>query len=74
MREIERTQGGLRVRADGGASLLPRIFETLRQEGIEVTSANLSRISLEDVFIHFTGRSLREESAPKGQAFAPPRR
>ena len=74
VREVERTQAGLRVRADGGAPLLPRLLEALRQKGIEVAAANLSRISLEDVFIHFTGRSLREESAPKGQAFTPPRR
>ncbi|MHB8417902.1 MAG: ATP-binding cassette domain-containing protein [Myxococcales bacterium] len=73
-RDVERTPEGIRVRADGGAALLPRIIETLRQDGIEVTAANLSRISLEDVFIHFTGRSLREEGAPKGQAFIPPRR
>jgi len=73
-REVERTPQGVRIRADGGAALLPKVIETLREDGIEVTAANLSRISLEDVFIHFTGRSLREEAAPKGQAFIPPRR
>jgi ABC-2 type transport system ATP-binding protein len=73
-RSVERTSQGVRVRADGGAALLPRIIETLRVDGVEVTAATLQRISLEDVFIHFTGRSLREEGAPKGQAFAPPRR
>jgi ABC-2 type transport system ATP-binding protein len=71
---IERTAQGLRVRADGGAALLPRVIETLRDGGVEVTAASVQRISLEDVFIHFTGRSLREEGAPKGQAFIPPRR
>jgi ABC-2 type transport system ATP-binding protein len=74
VRGVERTPQGLRVRADDGAALLPRIIETLRAEGVEVSAANLQRISLEDVFIHFTGRSLREESAPKGQAFSLPRR
>ncbi|MGA3121819.1 MAG: ATP-binding cassette domain-containing protein [Polyangiaceae bacterium] len=74
VRGVERTPQGLRVRADDGAALLPRIIETLREDGVEVSAANLQRISLEDVFIHFTGRSLREESAPKGQAFTLPRR
>jgi ABC-2 type transport system ATP-binding protein len=64
VREIERTPRGLRVRADGGAALLPKLFEELRRSGQEVTSASISRITLEDVFIFFTGRSLREESAP----------
>jgi len=74
VRAIDRTPEGLRVRADNGAALLPKLIEILREDGIDVTAANLQRISLEDVFIHFTGRSLREESAPKGQAFMPPRR
>jgi len=74
VRDVARTSDGLRVRADGGAALLPRLIEALRVDGVQVTAANLQRISLEDVFIHFTGRSLREEAAPKGQAFAPPRR
>ena len=74
VREVERTREGVRIRADGGAALLPRVIEALREDGIEVSAATLSRISLEDVFIHFTGRSLREEGAPKGQAFVPPRR
>jgi ABC-2 type transport system ATP-binding protein len=71
---IERTPQGLRIRGDSGAALLPRIIEALREDGVEVTAATLQRISLEDVFIHFTGRSLREEGAPRGQAFIPPRR
>ncbi|HEY6460947.1 MAG TPA: ATP-binding cassette domain-containing protein [Polyangiaceae bacterium] len=74
VRAVEQTNDGVRVRADGGAALLPKVIELLREDGVEVTAANLQRISLEDVFIHFTGRSLREEGAPKGQAFMPPRR
>ncbi len=61
-RSVDALPHGLRVRADGGAALMPRLIEALRDARIEVTSANLSRISLEDVFIHFTGRSLREEA------------
>jgi ABC-2 type transport system ATP-binding protein len=74
VRDIGRTSDGLRVRADGGAGVLPRLIESLRLDGIHVTAASLQRLSLEDVFIHFTGRSLRHEEAPKGQAFVPPRR
>ncbi len=61
-RTVDASPHGLRVRADGGATLLPRAIEVLRAAGLEVTSASLSRITLEDVFIHFTGRSLREEA------------
>ena len=71
VRGVERVAQGLRVNADGGATLLPRALETLREAGVEVSAANLARITLEDVFIHFTGRSLREEGPARR---GPPRR
>ena len=74
VRKVESTREGLKVRGDDGAALLPRMLEVLRQLGLTVTAANLSRISLEDVFIHFTGRSLRDEGSSHAQPFMPPRR
>jgi ABC-2 type transport system ATP-binding protein len=68
---VERQPQGVRVNADAGAALLPRAIEALRGQGVEVSAASLSRISLEDVFIHFTGRSLREEGPARR---GPPRR
>ncbi len=70
-RTVEVLPKGLRVRADGGAALLPKAIEALREAGIEVASANLARITLEDVFIHFTGRTLRDEAPARP---GPPRR
>jgi ABC-2 type transport system ATP-binding protein len=74
VRSATRHGQGLLVRADGGAVLLPRLIEVLRGEAVEVTSASLSRISLEDVFIHFTGRSLREEPPARVQVAPQQRR
>jgi ABC-2 type transport system ATP-binding protein len=72
VRSTEPTDGGLRVRADGGAELLPRLIEAFDKNGVTVVSANMSRITLEDVFLHFTGRSLRDETTR--QPVGPPRR
>ncbi len=72
VRSADRQAQGLRVRADGGAALLPRLIEVLRLGGIEVAAASVSRLTLEDVFIEKTGRSLREE-APVTRS-GPPRR
>jgi ABC-2 type transport system ATP-binding protein len=71
VRGLERVGQGLRVTTDNGAALLPRAIDAVRAHGLEVATASLSRISLEDVFIHFTGRSLREEGAARR---GPPRR
>ncbi len=71
VRSVDRVGQAVRVNADGGATLLPRAIDALRDQGLEVGAASLSRISLEDVFIHFTGRSLREEGPARR---GPPRR
>ncbi len=45
-----------------GSHLIPRIIEKIKNAGIEVESVNLKKPSLDDVFIHFTGRGLKEEN------------
>ena len=39
---------------------IPMIFKILDQEGIQVSSMNMRENTLEDVFIHLTGRRLRQ--------------
>ena len=39
---------------------IPAIMELAAREGIEIRAVNLRKPSLEDVFLHFTGRGIRE--------------
>jgi len=57
--------GKLSIRASDGAHALPHLISAIDGMNGEVTSINLHRISLEDVFIELTGRSLRDEPAQK---------
>jgi ABC-2 type transport system ATP-binding protein len=43
-----------------GARFLPQLMRQLSGEGIEVSSVNLKKPSMDDVFIHYTGRHLRD--------------
>jgi ABC-2 type transport system ATP-binding protein len=52
----------LRAYVDKGAESLPLLIETIKANGLRVVSATLHEQSLEDVFIHFTGKSIREET------------
>ncbi|MEV0154787.1 ATP-binding cassette domain-containing protein [Micromonospora sp. NPDC050686] len=52
--------GGLRLFVDEGATAIPQILRRLDQGGIELSSIELHRPSLDDVFLTKTGRSLRE--------------
>lgn len=43
-----------------GTRLLPLVIRSLEDENIEVLSVNLKKPSMDDVFMHYTGRALRE--------------
>lgn len=40
--------------------ILPRIMDMMREKGIEITSVNIKKPSMDDVFVHYTGHGLRE--------------
>lgn len=63
--KIDREDGALRVYVDHGAGNLPPLLEAIGYSGVKVMSATVHEQSLEDVFIHFTGKSIREEEAKK---------
>ncbi|MEV1332763.1 ATP-binding cassette domain-containing protein [Micromonospora costi] len=53
-------EGGLRLYVDEGATAIPQILRRLDQAGLALSSIELHRPSLDDVFLTKTGRSLRE--------------
>ncbi len=55
----------LLVGADNGANAIPALVEGVKKIGGNLSSVHLKRQTLEDVFIHFTGRPIREEEAKK---------
>ncbi|MBC7121402.1 MAG: ATP-binding cassette domain-containing protein [Candidatus Methanosuratus sp.] len=61
VRSVTRSPRGLSVAisVDGGHAL-PRIIDRLRGVGIEIVSVNLKKPTMDDVFVHYTGRELRD--------------
>jgi ABC-2 type transport system ATP-binding protein len=57
--------GTITLSTDDGPRQVPKIIATLENIGAKVAAINVQRLSLEDVFIRFTGRSLRDEPAQK---------
>ncbi|MER6594838.1 ATP-binding cassette domain-containing protein [Micromonospora purpureochromogenes] len=53
-------EGGLRLYVDEGATAIPQILRRLDSAGLTLSSIELHRPSLDDVFLTKTGRSLRE--------------
>ena len=54
--------GSLRLNVFNGAEALPALLRVLDDAGITLASINLSRPTLDDVFLTMTGRSLRDDS------------
>jgi len=61
--------GAVRVSTDNGPAAIPRLVEIFRKTGAEVAEVFLKELTLEDVFIHYTGRPVREEEAKKVSFF-----
>ena len=55
--------GALRLNVVHGAEALPALLRVLDDAGVTMRSINLSRPTLDDVFLTMTGRSLRDDSA-----------
>ena len=55
------TDSELAVYVNKGESAAPRIMRLLASEGIEVETLSVSRPSLDDVFLKFTGRTIRAQ-------------
>lgn len=53
------------ISMDNGAKEIPGLIEGLKGLGAGISKVLLKEQTLEDVFIHFTGRSIREEEVKK---------
>jgi ABC-2 type transport system ATP-binding protein len=60
LREVIIDGRNLRARVDSGASALPIVLSALDSAGIPVAAATVSRPSLDDVYLRYTGRAYSE--------------
>jgi len=51
------------VRVEKGEQKIPRILQLMENKGVKVESVSLRKPSLDDVFLHYTGKTIREGEA-----------
>jgi ABC-2 type transport system ATP-binding protein len=61
--ELQREGNRLRISVAGAPRLVPDLLEDLRAAGLPVAEVEVTRPTLDDVFLKLTGRSLREGGA-----------
>ena len=75
VRDIRVKSGGFTLTVhEDGTRILPSIIDTLRKSGIEISTINLKKPTMDDVFVHYTGKELRDEGpAPARTTHLQPR-
>ncbi|HET6988471.1 MAG TPA: ATP-binding cassette domain-containing protein [Kribbella sp.] len=58
----------LRARVDHGATAVPAVLGALEDKAVPVTAVTVSRPSLDDVYLRYTGRSFREAAQEREAA------
>jgi len=61
--EVKRTDSDYRIKTLLGEETAPGVMEALRIAGAKVTKISISKPSLDQVYLEYTGRSIREEHA-----------
>jgi len=62
VREItEKKQGIVLMVNEDGTKVLPGVIDTLREAGIAITTINLKKPTMDDVFVFYTGKEIRDE-------------
>jgi ABC-2 type transport system ATP-binding protein len=60
-----KTKGFNLIVNEDGTKLLPGIIDTLRGAGITISIINLKKPTMDDVFVFYTGKEIRDESTAK---------
>ena len=64
VREIkEKPHGFVLMVNEDGTKVLPTLIDTLKNAGMEIATINLKKPTMDDVFVFYTGKELRDEGA-----------
>ena len=58
--QVRTDDGTVTLLVDDSNLILPRLFESANQNGVRITSVEIQEPNLEAVFLHLTGRELRD--------------
>ncbi len=62
-RHIDSSKDSIRLTVPNAEKLVPRLIKIATEIGVEVSSVSVHRPTLNDVFLHYTGRDIRADEA-----------
>lgn len=69
VKDIQKTNGTYRIKAEDGEEAVPQIMDLIRSKGLHVTKVEVTKPTLDEAYLELTGRTLREEEPDKLQMF-----
>jgi ABC-2 type transport system ATP-binding protein len=63
-----KTKGFTLVVTEDSTKVLPGVIDHLRAAGIEITTISLKKPSMDDVFVYYTGKEIRDDEKPPARA------
>jgi ABC-2 type transport system ATP-binding protein len=69
VKEVKKQDNTYRVKVEDGEETAPAVLDAIRAEGYKVTRLSLTKPTLDEVYLEYTGRSMREEEESRDAAF-----
>ncbi|RLI96392.1 MAG: ABC transporter ATP-binding protein [Candidatus Aenigmatarchaeota archaeon] len=63
VKSVKKHDSKLTIMVEQGEKRIPELIDMAQKNGVKVKSVSLHKPSLEDVFLHFTGKTIREQEA-----------
>jgi len=69
VKEVKKVNHDYRIKAELGEETAPMIIETIRSKGYHVTKIAVTKPSMDQVYLEYTGKTLRDEEATRAEMF-----
>ena len=69
VKEVKKSDHEYRIKSEVGEESSIQIIDLVRSKGLHVTKISLTKPTLDEAYLEFTGRSIREEESNKMDAF-----
>ncbi|HXZ90181.1 MAG TPA: ATP-binding cassette domain-containing protein, partial [Candidatus Dormibacteraeota bacterium] len=70
VKDVKKNDGVYRIKAERGEEATPEIIDLIRSRGLHVTKIELTKPTLDEAYLEYTGRSMREDETNRQQMFS----
>lgn len=70
VKEVKKIGNDYRIKAELGEETAPRIIDSIRARGLHVSRISVTKPSMDQVYLEYTGKSIREEEANRAEMFS----